>query len=448
MKKKLWISILAAGVLVAVLVILFLPLPGSPAKDGGTREYRALTYKIVRWNRAYSGGTYRETQVYWGADAYKTLDALWAEISSEFPQTPVIPQVYTVRGVVVGNPSQGSFVLESVEGTEETSLFERITVVHSRGKDPEEGDYVTVSYAGDFPGDGAVLQARGYSEWLDFRPLNYSGQWLNRDSAELSTMPLFEDFEITRIYGDCFFAVPLRGEEKYPVKFNKTLDDNWCPSDFIFVTYKNIYTKNGRREADVISVAESNYDEPQTYGKPVIYLYPEEETEVSVKLHYNGQLTCVYPEYNGEWRVTAAPDGTLTDEKGQTYNYLYWEGVADTRWDLSKGFCVAGKDTAAFLEDALAKLGLTRREANEFIVYWLPIMQENPYNVISFQTRVYTDSAVLEIDPAPDTLIRVFMVFEGVDAPVEVPPQTLTASQRKGFTVVEWGASEIVKSEK
>ena len=76
----------------------------------------------------------------------------------------------------------------------------------------------------------------------------------------------------------------------------------------------------------------------------------------------------------------------------QTYNYLYWEGETYAQYDLSKGFCVKGEDTAAFLEDALEQLGLTRREANEFIVYWLPLMEHNPYNKISFQTDIYTDN--------------------------------------------------------
>ena len=40
-----------------------------------------------------------------------------------------------------------------------------------------------------------------------------------------------------------------------------------------------------------------------------------------------------------------------------------------------------------------AQLGLNREEANEFIIYWLPQMQDNAYNLISFQQDVYTDSA-------------------------------------------------------
>ena len=178
-------------------------------------------------------------------------------------------------------------------------------------------------------------------------------------------------------------------------------------------------------------------------AKPVIYLYPEKETEVSVRLDYDGELTCTYPAYDGAWTVTAAPDGTLTDEAGQTYNYLYWEGAAQTEYDFSQGFCVPGADTAAFLEDALSRLGLTRREANEFIVYWLPRMEPSPYNLIAFQADAYTDHARLTVTPEPDSLLRVFMAWKPLEAPMDLPAQELPAFKRTGFTVVEWGGAEL-----
>ena len=104
---------------------------------------------------------------------------------------------------------------------------------------------------------------------------------------------------------------------------------------------------------------------------------------------------------------------------------------------------MAGTDTAAFLEDALAQLGLTRREANEFIVYWLPQMQENPYNLIAFQSDRYTQAAKLTIDPAPDTLLRVFMAWKPLDKFMEISAQSLTAPERTGFTAVEWGGCRV-----
>ena len=182
-------------------------------------------------------------------------------------------------------------------------------------------------------------------------------------------------------------------------------------------------------------------------AKPVIYLYPEEETEVTVSLDYGGELTCTYPAISAEnaWTVTAAPDGTLTDSAGQTYSYLYWEGTSHWDYDFSEGFCVKGEDTAAFLEEALAQLGLTEREANEFIVYWLPRMEQNPYNLIAFQGEAYTGRAPLTVTPAPDSVLRVFMAWQALEEPVELPEQELPAFQRQGFTLVEWGGAEITK---
>ena len=183
--------------------------------------------------------------------------------------------------------------------------------------------------------------------------------------------------------------------------------------------------------------------EEQYTEKPVIYLYPEAETDVTVRLDYAGDLTCTYPAYDGAWRVAAAPDGTLTDESGQTYRYLYWEGTDNVQYDFSEGFCVPGSETAAFLEDALVQLGLTRAEANEFIIYWLPQMEQNAYNLISFQSDAYTDAAKLTITPQPDTLLRVFMAWKPLTSAVEISPQPLTAPERTGFTAVEWGGAKV-----
>ena len=193
---------------------------------------------------------------------------------------------------------------------------------------------------------------------------------------------------------------------------------------------------------DFYDAFEHNHDE-DLVAKPVIYLYPEKETAVDVSLDYKGELTCTYPEYDGGWSVIAKPDGTLFDKDEKEYNYLYWEGTTDVEYDFSKGFCIKGEDSAKFLETALEKLGLTRREANEFIVYWLPLMEQNEYNVISFQQEAYTDNAELNISPAPDCMIRVFMAWYGVDKKIEIPEQQLTAPERHGFTVVEWGGSEV-----
>ena len=178
--------------------------------------------------------------------------------------------------------------------------------------------------------------------------------------------------------------------------------------------------------------------------KPVIYLYPREETEVTVKLNYAGTLTVTYPEYRDGWHVTAEPDGTLIDpESGKEYSYLFWEGTDETEYDFSQGFCVPGEETAAFLQEHLAQMGLEPREYNEMIVYWLPLMQDNAYNLISFQQEAYTQRAELMIAPEPDSVLRVFMAYKALDEPIEIEPQTVEPFERSGFCVVEWGGAQV-----
>lgn len=189
--------------------------------------------------------------------------------------------------------------------------------------------------------------------------------------------------------------------------------------------------------------------QPGAFYKPVIYLYPEKETEATVKLFYQGKLTVTYPAYDEVlrgWKVIAHPDGKLINlADQQPYSYLFWEGdpPEDVFYDLSQGFVVAGKDTASFLQKKLKEIGLSPAEYNEFIVYWVPRMKDNAYNLIHFAGEEYTETAPLQIEPKPDSLLRVFMVFRPLDAPVEVEPQEIKPFVRKGFTVIEWGGTEV-----
>lgn len=175
--------------------------------------------------------------------------------------------------------------------------------------------------------------------------------------------------------------------------------------------------------------------------KPVIMLYPEKETVVTVRLKVN-DLATTYPKYDDGWTVTAHPDGRL-EADGRSYRCLFWEAENDFEPDFSEGFVVKGEDTAAFLEEKLELLGLNEDEANDFIVYWLPRMEGNPYNVISFQTDNYDRAAPLEITPKPDSILRVFMAFKKADKFYEIDEQELGSFERVGFAAVEWGGCEV-----
>ena len=256
-----------------------------------------------------------------------------------------------------------------------------------------------------------------------------------------------EDLLRVELFQNQTELIAALGETVY-VRVSDTADvGSWCEGDGVFVTYDTVERSKDSEDLPVV-VAKTAHIEVPAY-KPVIYLYPETPTEVSVVLTLNGRLTCTYPDYEAGWKgFTAHPDGTLLfpnglSPAGREYYCLYWEGMQAAEWDFSRGFCVKGEDTAAFLEWALAEQGLTPREANEFIIYWLPLMQENPYNVISFQTEAYTSAAVLEVAPAPDTTIRVMMAYYPASEAVEIAPQHFETPVREGFTVVEWGGSRV-----
>ena len=179
--------------------------------------------------------------------------------------------------------------------------------------------------------------------------------------------------------------------------------------------------------------------------KPIIYIYPQRQQKIKIKVKYPEKLICTYPKYHNQWEVIANPDGNLEDCQTKRKLYaLYWEGKRTQKPKIEKGFCIKGEDSSSFLEEKLAQLGLNEREAEEFIVYWLPQLEKNKYNLIKFElTEEINKDMPLEITPAPDTLIRISIVFQKASKYIEIEPQEFHTPERKGFTVVEWGGTGI-----
>lgn len=176
-------------------------------------------------------------------------------------------------------------------------------------------------------------------------------------------------------------------------------------------------------------------------AKPVIYLYPESPRDISVKVKPQGGFLYTEPDYQDGWVVHADTESNITDlASGKTYPYLFWEGRGGIYEQPKKGFVVKKAEVHAFLQSSLTKLGLNQKEIADFSEFWEPRMQTHPYYFITFLGNREMDSiAPLEISPAPDTVIRVLMDFSGLDKPISVEGYRLSAPERKGFTVIEWG---------
>lgn len=184
-----------------------------------------------------------------------------------------------------------------------------------------------------------------------------------------------------------------------------------------------------------------------TAAKPIIYLYPEKETLINVQLGYPENLTHTYPKYKEWWwNVVANPDWSLVDVKSNRNLYaLYWEGYTKKEKNVEDWFVVKWEDTIPFLEEKLALLWLNEREAEEFIIYWLPKLEVNAYNLIRFRSQEEIEKGMpLKVNPQPDSVIRVLMEYKPLEEKIELVEQKLVKNERKGYSVIERWWTEIL----
>ena len=178
-------------------------------------------------------------------------------------------------------------------------------------------------------------------------------------------------------------------------------------------------------------------------GKPLLYLYPtDDNTDITVTFEKPGLLLTTYPKYQDSWNVTANKNGDLFDKNGKYYYGLYWEDLYKPN-EFKEGFYVTKDNAIDFLEEKLSYVGLNDRERNEFIMYWLPILERNKQSIVNFEFTEERDAYnKLNINPKPDSILRLLMNVKKVDAPVDIPEQELKTFNRTGFTAVEWGGTK------
>jgi len=174
-------------------------------------------------------------------------------------------------------------------------------------------------------------------------------------------------------------------------------------------------------------------------GKPVIYLYPEEPTDVTVKIA--ASLSVSEPAYNDGWKVTAYPDGTLVTADGTAYPYLFWEGIGKLYMSPKNYWVVEKSEIKTFLTSTLGKLGLNQKETEDFMEFWYPKMQSAPYYKIGFHgTNAMNQIAPLTFSVHPDMMLRVLMDYEPLTQAIPAnPPKLPPTPVRHGFSVIEWG---------
>lgn len=188
--------------------------------------------------------------------------------------------------------------------------------------------------------------------------------------------------------------------------------------------------------------------EGNIYRKPVIYLYPIQKTEITLTLNVNGKLLTTFPKYDKNWKVIAEPSGQLFDIKTKrNYSSLFWDAdvqLPEEHYQYKDGFVISKENLTAFFIEKLEHIGLNNQETNEFIQFWLPILEQNEYNFIHFRINdACNEIAKLNVNPKPETSIRVYMEYYGLEEFTTIKEQILTKTERKGFTLVEWGGAKV-----
>ena len=214
----------------------------------------------------------------------------------------------------------------------------------------------------------------------------------------------------------------------------------------------------------IIEVVESYYDDyhSTTIDKPAVYVYAD-ETGSNVQ-NYSIVLTgdnikTLYPEPDiinntYTWDVCVNKNNSGIEYDNQNYDYLFWDAeLNDNLFDFDEGFCVESSKTKDFLEEKLYSMGLSEKEVHDFVVYWLPRMNDSEYNLITFvgmdENDLYNQKFGLSLMDENNTQVgesfRVIMVYKPVDSKINITEQELIRFDRPVNEpyIIEWGGVEL-----
>ena len=177
--------------------------------------------------------------------------------------------------------------------------------------------------------------------------------------------------------------------------------------------------------------------------KPNIYLYPEEETEITVTFDRPELLTVSDPLYGDGWTVTAHPDGTLEDAGGK-YGFLFYESLADPSiFRLDEGFVVKAEQREQTYRRVLEAYGFNEQEILDFIEYWTDYLEPGvDYVMYPLLTEGVDAEMPVRFSVQPDNIFRLWFGFVRYEGGA-VPEPEIVPMDRSGFEAVEWGGAVL-----
>lgn len=171
-----------------------------------------------------------------------------------------------------------------------------------------------------------------------------------------------------------------------------------------------------------------------------LYLYPQKETWVTVRVKPPAEILYSEPTYNSGWQVLAKPSGQLITTERKKLNKISYTYLTSQTEAPKSGLVVKKEELETTLETYAKNLGLEGREITDFVLFWKQNLPVSAYYFIShFNTEESKTLLPIEITPKPEILIQVVMYFKPLEKPINVaPPVFEEIHKRSGFVAVDW----------
>ena len=181
-----------------------------------------------------------------------------------------------------------------------------------------------------------------------------------------------------------------------------------------------------------------------TADKPNLYLYPEVDTPMSVRVHTTNRqhMVASAPEHGDRgWRGVAHPDGTFSVD-GERWPFLFYE-VSLAPWQSrsfqrSEGWCLPEEGAVDAMAELLGDYGFNAGERDDFVDAWIHDLPPNRGGYAVYPQHRVAHTAGLELSRSLP-VERLWLVVEDGAGCTALPEPVVLPMERRGAHGVEWG---------
>ncbi len=176
--------------------------------------------------------------------------------------------------------------------------------------------------------------------------------------------------------------------------------------------------------------------------EPAIYIYPEIPGEFTVRLDLGAgvRITASDPDYGEGWTVHVAADGRIDD----AHDFLFYELAMPRPTPPPAGWRLDGARLDEELAALAGRIGLNEAESTEFVAFWSERLPDGEHwAALPVWNEGLDGWSALDVEPAPDSVWRVWVFFAPLDSPIGMAEPELPVVERNGTTVIEWGGAVL-----